>query len=875
MMLFASAPAPRGGPQQPLVSDLHPAQTSAHASTATAPDGTTLPRTVTSSGPSPSSSSSSSSSVFANKGTTLQRPSNAPSRRSTLPPIRQGAALVASSVGGEHAASPSPSPPPSYLTKRSKTAPVRPLPPSRHQHHRPRSRPDGLSSGTQSPIPPTMSPTALLPSGSSDHLSVGPTDVAAPASYYNQDSVGRSSSAAQEPSGVTLGEFGLVDAHHHTHPSRSQTFGSEYDFNGSEAGGAPPTSGEGRRVRRRKRPAPPELLIIVRPPPSSKDRNPLNLQIQLVVPQAPAAAAARTSGETSRDASGLVVGQPSTPGSSSSGVVRRPSVSSTRSGRSEASSSAVSSIGGGGGGGVKRVTPLYNLSFHSILPTTISDAGTDERVAKYSRKGVDIDGFGTLEPTELIRGLNDAAALAHNPSASPNLGILSDEVTSDSGEQPTRAHTEPPTSFDSMTPEAQSPDPGRFGARFARKLKGLSLNGSKAGPAASAVSVAGVEASNVSASPSFSSFFSGLGGGARTTRPLSTAGDSVGPRRPASSAGIAPTFLAHHPPQSRSAVGGSDVAQLAAGAGLGESGTRRTQGYFWTVKKYNRKVSGAPEIRRPETTLGPDGQNAVLANVWRRFNTVNVAGGHELHPPPSEIPLRVEWTRERRSQGGSGMRSPDGAPRVGEGMSEVASKRASTSSTGLGISNNGAANGTATEAPTSADSGAAVAAAASARLRPPVDRRPSATGLAARSSGRLGGATRSQGGSARGSMDQQSTRDSDATSDAGITSGCGGDSGYDSDPEDSETPWSCHLVLGPSTRVPIGTLSPAPHHPKIVAQLAVPFPLPDLSQTGLGADGAGLTREEIKDIICVTCLHLIIRESFGGLGRVKRRGDRV
>ena len=94
--------------------------------------------------------------------------------------------------------------------------------------------------------------------------------------------------------------------------------------------------------------------------------------------------------------------------------------------------------------------------------------------------------------------------------------------------------------------------------------------------------------------------------------------------------------------------------------------------------------------------------------------------------------------------------------------------------------------------------------------------------------------------------------------------------GNESDPEDSETPWSCHLVLGGDTRIPIGTLSPAPHHPKVVAQLAVPFPLPDLSQTGLGQDRAGLTREEIKDIICVTCLHLVIRESFGGLGSTRR-----
>ena len=65
------------------------------------------------------------------------------------------------------------------------------------------------------------------------------------------------------------------------------------------------------------------------------------------------------------------------------------------------------------------------------------------------------------------------------------------------------------------------------------------------------------------------------------------------------------------------------------------------------------------------------------------------------------------------------------------------------------------------------------------------------------------------------------------------------------------------------------SLHSAPHHPSIVGQLAIPFPLPDLSTSGLGQDGAGLTREELKDIIIVTVLHLVVRESFGGLGKKK------
>ena len=113
-------------------------------------------------------------------------------------------------------------------------------------------------------------------------------------------------------------------------------------------------------------------------------------------------------------------------------------------------------------------------------------------------------------------------------------------------------------------------------------------------------------------------------------------------------------------------------------------------------------------------------------------------------------------------------------------------------------------------------------------------------------------------------------RSVDATSQNGSAAADDDGEGELSDPEDSETVWACHLVLGPTTRIPIGSLTPAPHHPKLVGQLTIPFPLPDLSQSGLGADGAGLTREELKDIISVTCLFVVIREGFGGLIKRKR-----
>jgi hypothetical protein len=135
----------------------------------------------------------------------------------------------------------------------------------------------------------------------------------------------------------------------------------------------------------------------------------------------------------------------------------------------------------------------------------------------------------------------------------------------------------------------------------------------------------------------------------------------------------------------------------------------------------------------------------------------------------------------------------------------------------------------------------------------------------------------------------------------------------ESDPEDSETPWTCTLILSRHggaggvdgadgsdsvVRVRVATFSPTPHHPKVVALLKVPFPLPDVvvdqlqvcrravSAQGIarpswnldaGApDGGGelvLTAEEIKDVVSSTGLWLVVRESIGGVGKISRKGD--
>lgn len=131
------------------------------------------------------------------------------------------------------------------------------------------------------------------------------------------------------------------------------------------------------------------------------------------------------------------------------------------------------------------------------------------------------------------------------------------------------------------------------------------------------------------------------------------------------------------------------------------------------------------------------------------------------------------------------------------------------------------------------------------------------------------------------------------------------DEGEESDPEDSERPWTCHLVQSVSgfsstspapspplpantttndhssspptppqptiKRIHLGTLIPAPHHPKLVATLSVPFSLTPLAlgtpkPGGMWGASEGLSVEEMKDCLSVTCLWVVVREGLGGLG---------
>lgn len=110
------------------------------------------------------------------------------------------------------------------------------------------------------------------------------------------------------------------------------------------------------------------------------------------------------------------------------------------------------------------------------------------------------------------------------------------------------------------------------------------------------------------------------------------------------------------------------------------------------------------------------------------------------------------------------------------------------------------------------------------------------------------------------------------------------DEGEDSDPEDSETPWACSIwVKRTGQRQLLGTLTPAPHHPKVVGILKIPMVLDSIALTNVRGregkhaemasrvrEGVALTEENLKDVVCVTAMWLVAREEFGGLGRKRK-----
>lgn len=171
--------------------------------------------------------------------------------------------------------------------------------------------------------------------------------------------------------------------------------------------------------------------VIVRPPPSLTN-SPLNLQLQLIsslpanqnshpvhsgssLPSSNSVTAPglrvlarpgqsesgrRDSNASAEDDLRLDVDGHSGEGSSgansaSPGMRRSASIRSNRSNISSAGGSTFSTVS------MRRIQPLYNLTFHQWLPDVVTDAGTDEKIARFLKKGVELVGVVILDPIEI------------------------------------------------------------------------------------------------------------------------------------------------------------------------------------------------------------------------------------------------------------------------------------------------------------------------------------------------------------------------------------------------------------------------------------------------------------------------------------------
>ena len=666
---------------------------------------------------------------------------------------------------------------------------------------------------------------------------------------------------------------------------------------------------------------PPQSFIVVRPPPS-KTNHPLNLQVQLV-PPSNRDLNRSSSGGRSRDPS---LGPEADDGASEMQLTRTSSNRSDVSMYSSYSSASFSSVASTStaSSGRRMIIPLYNLQAHSVLTSVIVDAGTDAKVAKFQRRGLEVIGLAVLEPIEVWgEGGNPTLLPGHSPNLVP--GSLPDENTPRrstdfahgthtptssalslaSDEMPhTPAHpvtpsVAPATPHTPSTPRNTTPGAKKFfGKLFKRRAE--SPTGSPAYPQS--------PLPPITAQPPSPH---------QPETPLPPAEERVSRRSSLLLGGGNLNLTGHSPNASGSepppSAGPRDNVFLQPPIlGIQPSLSSKTfpprgrpTKYVWVVRKW---LKGTPE--------------SLLSGMKDKFQarTGGIVGTGAVE---SLVEVRFEWARsskKRRSR------------RDGTGDDEHTNARSKRHS----IATSSAAQSTSSlhqpaqvvveDAPNTKKAKRRSVTAADTRRSVDSHRSTSPGGTAA----------------------SVTTATSDEDHRKGSPSTTAENDGDESDPEDSETPWTCTLVVrrlspsrlpgaapnsssassGSSTaRVKVAGVVPTPHHPKVVALLKVPFPLPDIEiervsvrkrvitpagvarpapfaderpgtangagsgtggskksffsgkdqgaggALGAGAEGLILTAEEIKDVVSSTALWLVVREGFGGVGRVSRKGD--
>ncbi|KAL4077756.1 hypothetical protein J3A83DRAFT_4087373 [Scleroderma citrinum] len=636
-----------------------------------------------------------------------------------------------------------------------------------------------------------------------------------------------------------------------------------------------------KKNRRDKQPN--ETFIVVRPPPS-KSIHPLNLQVQLVPPQSRHASSSTTihaldsnHSQTPRDSSDLT--RTSSERSDYSGYTSATSISSV------SSASTTSSTR-------RTIIPLYNLQAHHVMANTIVDAGTDAKVAKFAKRGLEIIGLATLEPIEVW----GAASL---PGTFPSTSSARTSVDD-------HQHRE----FGALPSPFKSPSPSRCPAlpdQRPSSSRSVTLrNGELHQPQQNTMptinlSLSPTDTAPVDSQPQRKKFFARMFKKKDPSRPLSIAAPDqnitpavqvTSPLPGTSTARPIPAAAGHHdaidmthlhlgfgdsiPSTPMSAITNlstSAPSTTLCSAVLGvqatlyppiQPPTGRPTKYVWVVRRW---------LKGSETGL----LNDVIGKLSINGRSVGESNGAQRG---LQVEVSFEWVRGRKKE-----RERDrGRKRAAEDHG-ISQNGVSRSRNGVGQSTpspSGSVNRTSPSfenrrlsiiSQHSTNSEAVTAASECSAIQP----------------------------QSQHHRRRRSTRVTPAVD----------DSGDESDPEDSETPWTCTVTIQrqggtqPSTAInshspspppssvslKVATLSPTPHHPKVVGLLKVPFPLPDIEveqlairkriitphgvsrTTGAGPSDLVLTAEDIKDTISSTALWLVVREAFGGVGREKRKGE--
>ncbi|KAJ7161063.1 hypothetical protein C8R46DRAFT_1194416 [Mycena filopes] len=627
-------------------------------------------------------------------------------------------------------------------------------------------------------------------------------------------------------------------------------------------------------IKKKKDKSANETFIFVRPPPA-KSNHPLNLQVQLVPPNSRGPSGLTSASRQSLD---LSASAPVTPANSAptspvdtnppnAGYESGAPLARTASNRSTASStySSTSTTSTSSTASSRRmIVPLYNLQAHNVMTNIIVDAGTDAKIARFTKRGIEMLDLAVLEPIEVYAGggaptnAGDAPpqggtsgfsnrTLGGRPSFSDRLGVplggggssrpatpdptnssqASLASSSDAGQSQQSHHSRSLSHGTAGTPQKRNV----FGRLFKKK------DGAPVSPAAS-----------LTPTP--------MGHG--HTRTLSAV--SATTPTPMATAGLAP------PRTSMSSAHRSSI-DLPAPAPAPEEVRAPVLGLQASVSSPMHPPRGRPGlyvwvVRRWLKGEGGGGLLAVARGM------VKAQGGDDL---AGEVEVRFEWKRGK----GKARRRREKEGKEGRGEE--------------GTEHDGG-----TRDPTK-------------RLSMSIISRQSSFSVASTEDGQVVGDPTAGAAARRRSIHAQPAEE---------------DSGDESDPEDSETPWTCTVKIRRLAAAHAHARARS-HHAfgrsdervesqedektrrdqekqwkkevlriKVVAMLKVPFPLPDVDvehmvvrkrepgttgslNAGMMKPGHGLmlTAEEIKDVVCSTGLWLVVREGFGGIGKVSRKGD--